>query len=263
MVKAVRIHQTGGPEVMALEEVDLGPPGPGMVTVRHEAIGLNFIDTYHRSGLYPLELPTGIGLEAAGVIEAVGEGTDLAVGDRVAYCAAGFGAYSEAINLPAARLVTRAAVTEQNDGLVLIKVAKDTGGGVLGPLTGPELTGMAGYIDQIKFAGTRTSLISLAADLLLIDVEVFFNPLRLQADVQADIEARIAAYLTLGGFNGAVQVSQILDEIFAAEGVEDYTLNSIRHNDGAGYVVVTNKAVPLSGYFVIDPANPLSTTLKN
>jgi len=105
MVKAVRIQEVGGPEVMQLEEVVLPEPGPGMVTVRNRAIGLNFIDTYHRSGLYPLPLPTGIGLEGAGVVEAVGEDTDLALGDRVAYCAAGFGAYAEALNLPAARLV--------------------------------------------------------------------------------------------------------------------------------------------------------------
>ncbi len=105
MTKAVRIQRTGGPEVMVIEEVALEPPGPGMVTVANRAIGLNYIDTYHRSGLYPLPLPTGIGLEGAGVVEAVGEGVDLAVGDRVAYCSAGFGAYAEALNLPAARLV--------------------------------------------------------------------------------------------------------------------------------------------------------------
>ncbi len=105
MVASIRIEQTGGPEVMALEDVELEAPGPGMVTVSNRAIGLNYIDTYHRSGLYPLPLPTGLGLEAAGVVEAVGEGVDLAVGDRVAYCSAGFGAYSEALNLPAVRLV--------------------------------------------------------------------------------------------------------------------------------------------------------------
>jgi NADPH2:quinone reductase len=102
---AIRIHETGGPEVMHLEEIDLEPPGPGMVTVVNKAIGLNYIDTYHRSGLYPLPLPIGLGLEAAGVVEAVGEGVELAVGDRVAYCSAGFGAYAQAINLPAVRLV--------------------------------------------------------------------------------------------------------------------------------------------------------------
>jgi NADPH2:quinone reductase len=105
MVKAVTIQETGGPEVMLLEERVLEPPGPGMVQVVNKAIGLNFIDTYHRSGAYPLPLPTGIGLEGAGVVEAAGEGVDLAVGDRVAYCTAGFGAYAEALNLPASRLV--------------------------------------------------------------------------------------------------------------------------------------------------------------
>ncbi|MCP5131720.1 MAG: quinone oxidoreductase [Pseudomonadales bacterium] len=105
MVQAIRIHKTGGPEVMVLEDVALEPPGPGMVTVSNRAIGLNFIDTYHRSGTYPLPMPTGIGMEGAGVIEAVGEGVDLAVGERVAYCSAGFGSYAQALNLPAARLV--------------------------------------------------------------------------------------------------------------------------------------------------------------
>ncbi len=105
MVKAVRIHQPGGPEVMALEEVALPAPEPGMVTVSNRAIGLNYIDTYHRSGAYPIPLPSGLGLEGAGLVEAVGEGVDLAPGDRVAYCSAGFGAYAEALNLPAARLV--------------------------------------------------------------------------------------------------------------------------------------------------------------
>jgi NADPH2:quinone reductase len=90
---------------MVLEDVSLEAPGPGMVRIANRAIGLNYIDTYHRSGLYPLPLPTGIGMEAAGEVEAVGEGADLEVGDRVAYCSAGFGAYSEAINLPASRLV--------------------------------------------------------------------------------------------------------------------------------------------------------------
>lgn len=105
MVKAVRIHSTGGPEVMALEEVAVDAPGPGMVTVENRAIGLNYIDTYHRSGLYPLALPTGIGVEGAGVVQAVGEGVDLKPGDRVAYCSAGLGAYAQALNLPASRLV--------------------------------------------------------------------------------------------------------------------------------------------------------------
>jgi NADPH2:quinone reductase len=105
MVQRIRIDAVGGPEVMQLVEESLPDPGPGMARVANRAIGLNYIDTYHRSGLYPLPLPTGLGLEAAGVVEAVGEGVALAVGSRVAYCAAGIGAYSEAINLPAERLV--------------------------------------------------------------------------------------------------------------------------------------------------------------
>ncbi len=105
MVKAIRMHQPGGPEVMQLEEVALEAPGPGMVRIVNKAVGLNYIDTYHRSGLYPLPLPTGLGIEGAGLVEAVGDGVDLAPGDRVAYCSAGVGAYAEALNLPASRLV--------------------------------------------------------------------------------------------------------------------------------------------------------------
>src|SRR4051812_33753524 len=98
MTHAIRMHQTGGPEVLAWEEVPLGPPGPGEVRVRHTAIGVNFIDVYHRTGLYPLPLPTSIGQEAAGIIEEVG--TDVGawhVGDRVAYQGS-IGTYSEARN---------------------------------------------------------------------------------------------------------------------------------------------------------------------
>jgi NADPH:quinone reductase len=105
MVKAVRIETTGGTEVMQLVDVDPGPPGPGMVTVSNRAIGLNFIDVYHRSGQYPIPLPSGLGMEGAGVVLAVGEGVEFAPGDRIAYCSAGFGAYAEALNLPASRLV--------------------------------------------------------------------------------------------------------------------------------------------------------------
>jgi NADPH2:quinone reductase len=93
-----------------------------MARVVNRAIGVNYIDTYHRSGAYPLPLPSGLGLEAAGVVEAVGDGVDLAVGTRVAYCAAGIGAYSEAINLPAARLVPLPdAVDFETAAAVLLK----------------------------------------------------------------------------------------------------------------------------------------------
>ena len=104
MTGVYRMHQAGGPEVMQWEQDELGQPGPGQVGVRHTAIGLNFIDTYHRSGLYPLPLPTRLGVEAAGVVEAVGVDVDLSVGERVAY-AGNLGAYAEASLVPASRLV--------------------------------------------------------------------------------------------------------------------------------------------------------------
>lgn len=104
-MKAIRIHQTGGPEVLRYEDVELPPPASGEVRVRHTAIGVNFIDTYHRSGLYKLPLPTGLGSEAAGVVETLGDGVvTLKKGDRVAYAGA-LGAYSEANNVAADKLV--------------------------------------------------------------------------------------------------------------------------------------------------------------
>ena len=103
---AIRIHQHGGPEVMRWEEVVVGDPAPGEARVRHEAVGLNYIDTYHRGGLYPLPLPSGLGMEGAGVVEAVGAGvTDIRPGDRVAYAGGPLGAYSQVRCLPAHRLL--------------------------------------------------------------------------------------------------------------------------------------------------------------
>ena len=105
-MKAIRIETTGGPDVMKLVDVDVGKPGAGQVRVRQTAIGLNYIDTYHRSGLYPLQFPSGLGLEAAGVVEEVGDGvTSLKPGDRIAYGTGPIGAYAEMRNLPANRLV--------------------------------------------------------------------------------------------------------------------------------------------------------------
>jgi NADPH2:quinone reductase len=104
---AIRIHQTGGPEVMQWDEVEAGDPGPGEVRIRHTAIGVNFIDTYHRSGLYPLPLPASIGREAAGIVEALGPGvTEVAIGDRVAYCTgSSLGSYAEVRVAPVERLI--------------------------------------------------------------------------------------------------------------------------------------------------------------
>jgi NADPH2:quinone reductase len=104
-MKAIRIERTGGPEVMQLKEVELPSPGKGEVRVRQRVIGINFIDTYHRSGLYPVPLPSGLGLEAAGTVEAIGEGVEgLKIGDRVAYGVGPIGTYAEAKNHPAGRL---------------------------------------------------------------------------------------------------------------------------------------------------------------
>ena len=105
MARAIRIHEVGGPEVLRYEEVPVGEPGPGQARVRISAAGVNFVDTYHRTGLYPLPLPSGLGVEGAGVVEAVGAGvTHVREGDRVAY-AGPLGSYSETRLVPADRLV--------------------------------------------------------------------------------------------------------------------------------------------------------------
>jgi len=105
-VKAIRFHKPGSASVLKWEDVDLGKPKSGEALVRHTAIGLNYIDTYHRTGLYPLSMPSGVGLEAAGVVEAIGRGVShLKVGDRVAYAGGPIGAYAEARVMPADKLV--------------------------------------------------------------------------------------------------------------------------------------------------------------
>lgn len=105
MARVASFSKTGGPEVIEWIDVDLPAPGPGEVRMRTTAVGLNYIDTYHRRGIYPVELPSGLGMEAAGVVEAVGEGvTGFAVGDRVATFGPVRGAYATARNLPAATL---------------------------------------------------------------------------------------------------------------------------------------------------------------
>ncbi len=120
---AIRIHRLGGPEVLQWETIEVGVPGPGEVRVRHTAVGLNYIDTYHRTGLYPVAgLPSGLGMEAAGIIEAKGDGVvDLEVGDRVAYGAAPPGAYAEERIFLAGKLVKLPAEIsdEQAAGMML------------------------------------------------------------------------------------------------------------------------------------------------
>jgi NADPH2:quinone reductase len=123
MSKAIRIYATGGPEVLKWEDVDPGKPQAGEALVRNEAVGLNFIDVYHRTGLYPLPaLPAVLGLEGAGIVEEIGEGvSEVAVGDRVAYAAPPPGAYAEVRRIPAHRLVKLPAdiSTEQGAAMML------------------------------------------------------------------------------------------------------------------------------------------------
>jgi NADPH2:quinone reductase len=123
MAKVARIHQTGGPEVIQWDDVEIGEHGEGQARVRHTAVGVNFIDTYHRSGLYPLPLPSGLGSEAAGIVDAVGPGvTVVRPGDRVAYAGGGPGSYAEARLLPAGALVPIPdGVTDQIAAAVMLK----------------------------------------------------------------------------------------------------------------------------------------------
>ena len=106
MAKAIRFHATGGPEVLRLETVEVGAPGPGQARVRHTGIAVNFIDIYFRTGVYPAVLPSGLGSDAVGVVEAIGAGvTDIAVGDRVGYLIGPQGAYSDVRVMPAEVLI--------------------------------------------------------------------------------------------------------------------------------------------------------------
>jgi len=120
---AIRIHEYGGPEVLQYESIEVPEPGEGEATIRHTAIGLNFIDTYHRTGLYPLDLPLGLGTEAAGIVEAAGPGvTDVSPGDRVVYTGLPLGAYSTARNYPANRLVPiPEGISDEHAAAVLLK----------------------------------------------------------------------------------------------------------------------------------------------
>src|SRR3954469_14609568 len=123
MSRAIRIHETGGPEVIRWENVEVGDPGEGQARIRHTAIGVNYIDTYHRSGLYPLPLPGGLGSEAAGVVEAVGPGvTVVKLGDRVAYAGGGPGSYAEVRVMPAGVLVPIPdGVTDETAAAVMLR----------------------------------------------------------------------------------------------------------------------------------------------
>lgn len=123
MSKAIRFYGTGGPEVLKWEETDVGEPQPGEARIRHTAIGVNFIDTYHRSGLYPLPLPSGLGSEGAGIVEAIGSGVmHIQPGDRVAYAGGPPGSYCEARVMPADRLVKLPdGISDQQAAAMMLK----------------------------------------------------------------------------------------------------------------------------------------------
>jgi NADPH2:quinone reductase len=123
MPHAIRFHKAGGPEVLQWEDVAVGKPGPGEARVRHTAVGLNYVDTYLRSGLYPAPLPSGLGNEAAGIVEEIGPGVgDIKAGDRVAYAGGGPGSYSETRVMPADRLVVLPkGITDQQAAAMMLK----------------------------------------------------------------------------------------------------------------------------------------------
>src|SRR5579863_9564036 len=123
MTHAIRFHKAGGPEVLVWEEVQVGKPGPGEARVRHTAIGLNYVETYFRSGLYPAPLPSNLGTEAAGIVQEVGPGvTDVKAGDHVAYAGGPLGAYSEERIMPAERLVVLpSGISDQQGAAMMLK----------------------------------------------------------------------------------------------------------------------------------------------
>jgi NADPH2:quinone reductase len=123
MPKAIRFYQPGGPEVLMWEEVQVGKPSPGEARVHHTAVGLNYVDIYVRKGLYPVPLPSGLGTEAAGVVEEVGpDATDVKPGDRVAYAGGPLGAYCEVRVMPADRLVVLpAGISDQQAAAMMLK----------------------------------------------------------------------------------------------------------------------------------------------
>ncbi|HEX4617469.1 MAG TPA: quinone oxidoreductase, partial [Stellaceae bacterium] len=123
MAHAIRFEKAGGPEVLSWQTIEVGKPGQGQVRLRHTAVGLNYVDTYQRSGLYPMPMPSGLGSEAAGVIEEVGAGVSgLKPGDRVAYSGGPIGAYADERVMPADRLVPLpGGITDQQAAAMMLK----------------------------------------------------------------------------------------------------------------------------------------------
>ena len=123
MAKAIRLHAIGGPEVLELENVEVGAPGPGQARVRHSFVAVNFIDVYFRTGRYPMPLPGGLGSDAVGVVEAVGEGVvDIKPGDRVGYLLGPQGAYADVRVMPAEVLIPLpAGVSDRSASALMMK----------------------------------------------------------------------------------------------------------------------------------------------
>src|SRR6201994_2022127 len=123
MAHAIRFEKPGGPDVLSWQTIEVGKPGQGQVRLRHTAVGLNYVDTYQRSGLYPMPMPSGLGSEAAGVIEEVGAGVSgLKAGDRVAYSGGPLGAYADERVMPADRLVPIPdGITDQQAAAMMLK----------------------------------------------------------------------------------------------------------------------------------------------
>ncbi len=161
-----------------------------------------------------------------------------------------------AVNL-AAREIKRAAVTEQPDGTILIKVATETA-----PLTAPQITSVQEYFRQIHFAGTIFGVISLNADKLRVFGDAYYDPQVGQAATLANIEAAILDYLKALPFNSAIHLSRVMDAIQGAHGVTDAYNISLMIDSGSGFSSAHRTMVPLSGWFVLDTAMVLSSTLN-
>lgn len=158
-------------------------------------------------------------------------------------------------DLPA-RLVKRAAIQELPDGSLLIKVATATG-----PLSAPELLSVSDYFRELHFAGTLFSVLSLPADKLRVTATVYFDPQVGASSCLAAVQDSIDAYLAALPFDGVIHVSKVVDAIQASAGVQDVLLSLVEADNGTGYQPVPRLVQPLAGWFVIDPAFPLSTTL--
>jgi len=162
---------------------------------------------------------------------------------------------------PADRLVAVASASEDGIGTIVIKAAKDTGG-QLGPLSAPEEQSLRGYYERIRFAGTRTSIISLNPGTLVVQATIHYEALATEADVALQVEEAITGFLDNLPFDGTIQRIRLIDAIQEVAPVVDVELLQLTANDGAGAFSVGRLYRPLAGYVIIDPNQPLSATLN-